>query len=256
LSISKIKNSSISSNEDITQDIKGSIRWRNVQTSESRETFGDSIGGDLEDVILWSQNEGISVDGDGDIRKFVDDVTAGEDSFSIFDDSSEFGVQSVNFLGWTDDEGGSGVANGLASARRAPSKTVASKREIVNAELPVGFRGDGGILERAGEFGRVDGAKSQFSSVASSGLGQPESENGLGDETLAHQVVPNRSDVVDRDGFISHSEDSVEFGNDEGDSRFRSRFGENLVLDEESSKIDGVLAQETGQRTSSVLNRE
>jgi len=257
LVVSEIEDGGVGGDEDITQDVLGSDVGGEVEASESREAFGLAQRGDLEDVIGRLQGEGVSVDGNGDVREGVDDVAAGEDSFSVFDYGAQLGVQGVDFLGGADDEGSSGVADGLAFFGLAPVEAGSSEGEVVDFELPVGFGSEGGIHGRSGESGSINGAKSQFSSGGGSGiLRQPEREDGLGYEALADQIVPDGSNVVNRDGVITESEDSVEFGDNKGESGFSGGFSEVLVLDLKASDGDGVLADEASQRSSSVLDRE
>jgi len=230
LLVSIIKDGGVGGDEDVTQNVLGSQISGEVESSESGEAFGFTKRGDLEDVIRRFKGEGVSVDGDGNVGEGIDDVAAGEDSFSVLDDGSQFLVQGVDFLGGADDERSSGIADSLASVG-APVEIVSSECEAIDLELPVSFGGEGGISGSSSESGGIDGTKGQFTSGGGGGiLRQPESEDGLINETLAEQIVPNRSNVVDRDRVISESEDSVEFGDNEGESRFCGGFSEVLIL--------------------------
>jgi len=257
LGVSEIEDSGIGSDEDVTQDVLGSEIGREVEASKTREAFSFAQRGDLEDVILGGQSEGVAIDGDGDIREGVDDVAAGEDSFSVLDDGAQFLVQGVDFLGGADDERGSGIADGLAAFGSAPVEAGSSEGNVVKLELPVGLSGKRGIGWGSGEFGSIDGAESQFSSGCGIGvLREPEGEDRLVDEALVDQIVPDWGNVVNRFRVVSKSKNSVEFGDNKGDSRFSGGFGKVLVADLKSSNVNGVLADETSQGSSSVLDRE
>ncbi len=70
---------------------------------------------------------------------------------------------------------------------------------------------------------------------------------------LADHVVEHGGNVINRNGLESHSQNSVELGNQEGDSGLVNGFGKNLVLNSQTSNGDIILAQKSSQGTTSVF---
>lgn len=85
---------------------------------------------------------------------------------------------------------------------------------------------------------------------------EPECEHGLVDEFLTDQVVPERRDVIDRDGVEGEAKNTIERGNDKRDAGLLGHLGELLSLDLETADIDVILGDETGNGTRTVLNGE
>ena len=54
-------------------------------------------------------------------------------------------------------------------------------------------------------------------------------------QTLLDHVVEHRHDAIDRDGWEAQTENTIEFGGDERDSRLLYGFGERLVLNVSAS---------------------
>jgi len=212
--VSEIKDSVIRADEDISKDVKRSDLRREIESDESR----DAISRNIQDILLCGQSERLSCQLDSDVWKIVDDVARREDSFSVDDDCSEFGVESIDLLGRTSDEGSTSVTDGLA-VRLAESQRIVSQFEIAGGEFPVGLGGDVDVGEVSGVSCRVGSSENHFSSVLSSWIvGEPEAEDWLLDESLGQDVVPDWCDVVDGDGLEGKSEYSIEFCCDPGDS--------------------------------------
>jgi hypothetical protein len=109
-----VKDSVVGRDEDVSQDVQWSDWWWDIHSHESRKALNLVSAGDLKNVILWSQSEGVSVDDEGDVWQSLDDVTGLEDSFSIDDSGSEGLVEGVDVRGWSSEEGSSGITDGLA----------------------------------------------------------------------------------------------------------------------------------------------
>ena len=97
--------------------------------------------------------------------------------------------------------------NGSASVLEL--KVFTAKGNLVQFNLPVGLSAHGGVRELALVGGSVDTTKSSLSSVFLRGS-HAESEHRFVEETLVHKVVEWRDDVVDGDGVVSKTEDTVE----------------------------------------------
>jgi hypothetical protein len=63
---------------------------------------------------------------------------------------------------------------------------------------------------------------------------------------LVDEFIERRSDVVDGDGIISHSEDTIESAEGKGKTGLLSSFCEELILDLQSGEIQGLGADESG----------
>jgi len=152
LILAEIEDGGVGGNEDVTQDVEGTNAWGEVEACKSGEAFGLSFGGHLQDVVFGGQYERVRIDDDGDVGKLVDDVTVGEDALAVDRDGTQFQVQIVDILFWSNNQGGARVSDGLASAG-APAERCVSELDVAQSKFPVGFRGERGVLEVASESG-------------------------------------------------------------------------------------------------------
>ena len=88
-------------------------------------------------------------------------------------------------------------------------KVITAKGNLVQFNLPVSLSAHGGVCELALVGGGVDTTKGGFSSVFLGGS-HAESEHRCVKETAVHEVVEWRDDVVNGDGVVSETEDTVE----------------------------------------------
>jgi len=182
------------------------------------------------------------------------DQLAADNSLSIDNgDSSDFLVDLLDLGGGTSNEACSGISNSSATSGSAEAERGGSDGNVVNRELPVGLAGEFDESWGSSVFGRISSAQLQLTSVSAVGVSvEPEREHLLGNQVLSDDVVPGGNDIINRDGLEGHTQNSVELSGDERDTWETSGLSENLVGDGESTELEGVLAEETSHRSTSV----
>lgn len=164
-------------------------------------------------------------------------------------------VQLANLRAWTSDQAGAGVSDRLAAAV-AELLAVVGDLNAVHCELPVAHSSDVRVREVALVVFRVRTAEDDLTAdLAVWVTVQVEAEHRV-NETLLDHVVEHRHDAIDRDGWEAETEDTVEFGSNERDSRLLQGLRERLVLDVSAGDRDGVGGQEAGHRAGTVADLE
>jgi len=242
----EIEDSRVSRDEDVSQDELNGESFGSLESGDALVGLS-LISGDDDDVIESVKSESVSVDDESDDGQFAA-LVAGDGAVSF---GADLCIQFFESGGGTDDQRRSGVGDG----RAGDAQRLAADNNLAQFELPVGVGGNWGINNVTGEAIGGDISEGEFTARLSCvPFVQPESEQWFCDKSLRDEVVPDRSSVVNGNGIESHSEDTVECGVDESVSRFFHGFGEVLVLDCESTNIHNVLADETGQRSGSILD--
>lgn len=78
----------------------------------------------------------------------------------------------------------------------------------------------------------------------------------IGRNLLVDEFIEGRSDVVDRDSIVSHSEDTIESAKGERKTRLLCGFSEELILDLHSSEVQGIGADESRKTATTISNLE
>lgn len=128
-----------------------------------------------------------------------------------------------------------------------------SERDRLELELPVSLSSDGMVLDLSAVCRIIHTTESGLSSVFLR-LAQSERKHGLVEELLVEHVVEGGNNVVDGDGVVCQSKDTVEFTKGKSESRLFGGFGKVLVLDGKVTDDDSVLRDETFEGTGSVSN--
>ena len=104
----------------------------------------------------------------------------------------------------------------------------------------------------------IDAAKDSLgrSFVSTSGVAQVEGKHGLVNQALVDQAVEGWDDLVDRDGIVSETQDTVEPAEGESKTGLLSSLSEELVLDLEITNGYGILGDEPAQAARAVLDRK
>lgn len=88
------------------------------------------------------------------------------------------------------------------------------------------------------------------------GVTQVEAEDRLVDELLVDHVVEGRDDLVDGDGVVAQTQDTVEAAKGKGQARLAGRLSEVLVLDLQIADLKDVIGDEAAQAAGSVADAE
>lgn len=163
-------------------------------------------------------------------------------------------LQKVSQSRGQSDERSASVQNGTSVIQLS---NVVTQRNGVEVNLPVGLtaEGDGGQLALVVVL--VNTTKGSHRAVAILvGIAKVESKHGLINLLLVHHVVERRDYLVDGDGVIAQTQDTVELTEDEGKAGLLGCLSEVLVLNLDVTNLDGVLRHETTQATRSVSDGE
>jgi len=251
-----IEDGVVGADEDVTKDEEWSDLWGKINALEAREADGLSTSGDLEDVVSWGEREGVSTDDDVDGGE-VGDGIAVEDSLATSGGSTELGVEGVDAFGGTSDEGGSSVADGVASTAWAEVERGTADLEVVELELPPELSAQGLVDEVTSVESIVNTTEDELATAGSSWvLVEPEGEQGGRDESLSEEIVPQGGDVIGRDGVEGKSEDAIGLGLNKSQTGFRGSLSESLVLNVQSSDSNDILSDVTSNSSRSVLDGE
>jgi len=249
-----IKGGIISGDENISEDISRT-NWK-IKSNKSAEALSLSVRSDLDNIIFRSEVERNSVDDDLNVGELANDIAVSEDTLAIDHLGSELDVKSINVESRSDDQRGSGVSNG-STALGAPAERSSREGEVIDGKLPVSLRGKRSIGEVSSVASGIGSSEGQFSSDGISGiLAQPEGEDLFTDKILGDKVVPDWNNGIDRNGLITESEKTIEFGDDPAETRFMGDLSKGLTGDLEASNVNSILTQKPRNSSASILNGE
>ena len=232
--------------ERVTQNQSLSETGWELQTHDTDEALSLAEHGHFQNVHVWRQRIVLSVD--HNVEGWQSWDLGAVDLLNSSDGSQNWGNDSLG----TDDGGGASVNDtvGLAVHLKV------SDLDFVKLDQPVGFLLQVVVGEVAGEVVRVDAAEDESRAVLlGTFLSQVEGEGLVGDEALADHLVEDSWDVVHGDGAPGHTQDTVEVSDTEVEGQV-SHFAEDEVSHSESSDLDLVVGQETGDGARAVLDLE
>lgn len=149
-------------------------------------------------------------------------------------------VEKLSKSGGEGNEGSAGVKDGTGVVQRS---RLVTEGDGVEVDLPVGLAAQRDLGELAGVVVLVDTTEHGLAlGVLIVRVAEVEAEDGLIEQVLVKHAVERRDDAVHRDGVVAETHDTVEAAKGKGETRLRSRLGEELVLDLEVANLDGVLA--------------
>lgn len=153
-------------------------------------------------------------------------------------------VKQLRNVRWHDDKTRSSVDR---SACVLQLQLLLAKRDRLKLDLPVPLPPHGDVADFASVRILVDPTKHRLPPILLRAA-ETEREHRLVEKTLSEHVVKGRDDVVDRDGVIAHTEDTVELAESKGESWLLSGLGKVLLLDGQVTDGDGVLGDEAFER--------
>lgn len=175
------------------------------------------MSGNLQDVVGGFQNVVITTNSEGQVRIFADGSTVNGLSTLVGEGLNHF---SDELLG-TNQDGGTSVDDGVLELIG-----LVTQGDLRNIDNPPGFKGDGVILEGGrGELG-INTTQNQSGTFFTSLISQEESERTIANLTFLHEDLENGGNVVNRDGREGHTQNTVELGGEERDTRHLGSFTE------------------------------
>jgi len=237
--------------EDISKNPKRSTRSGDVDSGHTEEADRDTFLSDLVDVVLSFEGEVDTVEGDDDGGEAGDSVTVDGVLVGVHGDggSSDGLGDGLHISGGTGEDRGTRVGDGVRSAGDA----VSTESERIELELPVRLGDQRNVSDRTSELGSIDSSEGELS-VDTGGAGEREGEDGVRDDTLLNTGDEGGSDGINGDGRPAETADSIELTDLEGETGLLSGFSEELVGDDKVTHLDGILRDETRERTRTVTD--
>lgn len=126
-----------------------------------------------------------------------------------------------------------------------------SKSNRLKLNLPVSLPPDGNVLQLASVCALINSAEDSFASILLRAT-ETEREDGLIEQVLREHVVEGRDNVVDRDGVVTETEDTVKLAESESKSGLFGRLGKVLVLDCNVADGHGIARDKALERAGTV----
>lgn len=162
-------------------------------------------------------------------------------------------LQELGDGGGESDEGGTSVEDDTGVVEVSG---VLTKGDRIEVDLPVSLAAEGKLDHLASVVALVYATESSDRLLLLVGVAKVEREDGFIKQVLSEHVVKRGDHLVDTDGVVAKTEDTVEPAEGESKTRLVGRLGEVLVLDGEITDLDGVLRDETAQATRAVADLE
>ena len=161
-------------------------------------------------------------------------------------------VQQLSKSAWEGDERSAGVKDGTHVVELG---TLLAEGDGVKVNLPVSLTSKGELGELASVVVLVDATEDGLGlSLLVVGVAEVEGEDRLVEQVLGNHLVERRGDLVDTDGIITQTEDTVESAKSESKTGLLGGFTEELVLDLDVTNLDSVLGDVTLNGTRAVSN--
>lgn len=207
----------------------------------------------LQDVVVWGNSEIITAKSERHIWQAITLVTLNSVLSVVSLLGTNFLVQKLSKSSWESDEGSSSVQDNTSSLERSLRLAEGDSIEI---NLPVSLASQWDVGQLAGEVVLVDATEGSLRVVSILGVAKVESENGLIQETLLNHVVEWWGNLVDGDGVISKTKDTIETAECESKTWLLSSLSEKLVLDLQVTNCHGILRNETAKAARAISDLE
>lgn len=218
-----------------------------IHTHESRDTRAR----DLKDIVVSGDLEIVSTELEGQAWEAVS-LCAVDGVLSVPALlSTNLLVEELGELRWESNEGSSGVKNGASVVH---GSLLLSELDSVELNLPVGLSAEWEFDELARVVRLIDTTEGNLRLVV--GVTEVEREDSLIELALVDKVVEWWDNLVDGDGVVSKTHDTVEATESKSQTWLLSSLSEVLLFDGEVANGDGVLGDETAQAARAVLDVE
>lgn len=165
-----------------------------------------------------------------------------------------YNSQELSHGGWQSNERSAGVKDDTGVLKLG---NVFAKGNGIKVDLPVGLAAERNVDQLAGVVALVHTTKGGLGVVTLLvGVAQVESKLGLIQKLLVQHVVEGRDHLVDGDGVVSQTQDTIKAAEGKGQTRLASSLGEVLLLDLQVADLQGVLRHEAAQAARAVADLE
>lgn len=237
----------VATEESIAEDDERTSGRREIHAHEG----GDAAARDLKDVVGGGKAVlGTSkVEGDVGQSSLLLAVNAVLATEALL--GANLLVEHLGVGSGEDVEGSAGVEDGTSVLQLG---SVVTDRDGQKVNLPVSLAAERDVLDLALVVGLVDTTEDDLALTL--GVGQVEGEDGLVDELLLNHTVEGRHDVLNGNGVIAQTQNTVEAAEQEGQARLAGSLGEILVLDLKVADGDDIVGDETLQAARAVVDLE
>lgn len=167
---------------------------------------------------------------------------------------THFLVQKLGEGGRESNERGTGVEDDTSVVELGG---VLAEGDGVEIDFPVRLAAERDLGHRTGVVILVNTAEGGDGLITVLvGVAKVEAKDRLIEEVLLQHAVEGRGDLVDGDGVVAETKDTIEATEGKGQAGLTSSLSEELVLDLEVANGDGVLGDETAQATRAIADGE
>jgi hypothetical protein len=229
----------VSAEEGITKDGKRTSRGRNIEAHEGRDTRAL----DLKDVVVGGDGEVVTGQGKAEVGKRVTLVTLDGVLAVVALLGTDLLVQQLSKSAGEGNERSAGVEDGTHVVELG---ALLAEGNGVKVNLPVSLTSKGELGELASVVVLVDTTEDGLGlGLLVVGVTEVEGEDGLVEQVLGDHLVEGRRDLVDTDGIVTQTEDTVESAESESKTRLLGGLTKELVLDLDVTNLDSVLGDVT-----------
>jgi len=230
--LSFVEDGVVRADEDISQNplirVRSGMRFAQTAHAKRRAAFAE-----LANVLTRFQGEGFAADGEHDVGHRVQfGAIHGVHAELIFF-GADPNVHTFDFGFGSDHHRRSAVGDGLEFG----GDRMTVDDDFVDFELPIGLTRHGDVGQFAHVMLRVGTAQGELAAFFTTFAiaTNPKSEYRFGAFAVLNQTSERRSDIFDRQLIVAETQDAVEFGVFESDTVFGGTFGENLIIDTQTS---------------------
>ena len=235
--------------EGVTEDSKRTNGLGEVHAEESRDTRSLN----LEDVVVGTDGEVVAGQGEGEVGQTVTLVALNGVLTVVRLLSTNLFVQELGDSGRKGNEGCSGVKDDTSVVHLSG---LLAEGDGIKVDLPVGLAPQWDLGELARVVALIDTTESGNGLLTLVGVAEVEGEDGLVQQTLIEHVVEGRNDLVDGDGVVAKTHDTVEAAKGKGKAGLRGSLGKVLVLDLQVANLEDIVGNEAAELTRAVADLE
>lgn len=226
----------------------------------------------LQDVVVGGDGEVVTAQSEGEVRQritggAVNGVLASEalrgtnlfvPVYKISTEPTKLGndgnLQKLSHGGGQSNERSTSVKDDTGVLHLSD---VLAKGKGVELNLPVSLAAEGNIDQLACVVALVHTTEGGLGVITLLvAVAQVESKLGLIQESLVDHVVEGRNHLVDRDGVVSQTQDTIETAESKGQARLAGSLSKVLLGNLQVADRHGILGDETAQAARSILDRE